>query len=384
MRNRKLWTGWALGLALGLVAVAGAGGCGARSLHYEPVVPEEEVATQITLEIYGDSDGTLRQTRTLDTEGPVVVEVDADQPFTEAPSYYVYARADGFYTELYYAVWGDTIDVDLDAVPELDDALAGVIFEGDDLAAHHYYANGAVVVEGPDGQEATLTTDGQGRFGLAGVAAGSYWLRVACDGETYRFEMTNGPTTDYADLVYYPNIFARAPNLYLYPETTTEVSVRLGFPQGGEVVVSEPPYADGWQVRVDPDGMIDDQWEYLFYEARLPRRVQTDRGWVLDGADLEAELRGLLTRLGFQGREIDDFVDYWTPELAGAAWWAAYPMEADALVTLQIDPAPVAVRRVWLYLQPLVAPVSLPEPLLPAPLDRQGFVAVEWGLVLGR
>jgi hypothetical protein len=359
-------------------------GCQARSLHYDPVSPAEGVATQITLEIYGDGDGVLRETQTLDTEGPVVVEVDADLPFTEAPSYYIYARAEGFYTELYYAVWGDTIDVDLDAVPEQPNALAGVVFEGDDFAAHLYYANREVVVEGPGGEEATLTTDDQGRFGLAGVAAGIYRLRVACEGETYSFEMTNGPGTDYADLLYYPNVYARAPNLYLYPETTTEVSVRLGFPLGGEVVVSEPPYGDGWQVQVAPDGTIDGQWGYLFYEARLPRRVQTARGWVLDGGDLEAELRALLARLGFRGREIDDFVAYWVPELAGAAWWAAYPMEPAELVTLHIDPDPRQVHRVWLYLEPLAGPVSLPEPALSGPLDREGFVAVEWGVVLGR
>lgn len=369
--------------AIILVTLAVAG-CKARSLHYDPVSPAEGVATQITLEIYGDGDGMLRETRILDTEGPVVVEVDADLPFAEAPSYYIYARAEGFYTELYYAVWGDTIDVDLDAVPDLPDALAGVIFEGDEYVAHQYYANREVVVEGPGGEEATLTTDDQGRFGLAGVAVGTYRLRLVSEGHPVSFEMTNGPGTDYADLLYYPNVYARAPNLYLYPETTTEVSVRLGFPLGGEVVESEPLYGDGWQVQVAPDGTIDGQWGYLFYEARLPRRVQTERGWVLDGSDLEAELRRLLTRQGFQGREIDDFVEYWVPELAGSSWWAAYPMEPAELVTLHIDPAPAQVRRVWLYLEPLAGPVSLPEPPLPAPLDREGFVAMEWGVVLGR
>jgi len=360
------------------------GGCKARSFHYDPVSPAEGVATQITLEIYGDGDGALRETRTVDTEGPVVVEVDADLPFAEAPSYYIYARADGFYTELYYATWGDTIGVDLDAVPDLPDALAGVIFEGDEYVAHQYYANQPVVVEGPGGEVATLTTDGQGRFGLAGVAGGDYWLQVPCEGHTYTFDMTNGASTDYADLLFYPNLYARAPNLYLYPETVTEVSVRLGFPQGGAVVVSEPPYGDGWQVQVAPDGIIDGQWGYLFYEARLPRRVQTEQGWVFDGGTVEADLRALLARLGFRGREIDDFVDYWVPHLETSPWWAAYPMEPEALVALTIDPVPLQVHRVWLYLVPLAGPVSLPEPTLPAPLDREGFVAVEWGVVLGR
>lgn len=369
---------------LWVAVVLFAAGCEARSFHYDPVTPAEGVATQITLEIYGDGDGVLRETRTLDTEGPVLIEVDADLPFAEAPSYYIYARADGYYTELYQVVWGESIDVDLDAVPELPDALAGVIFEGDEFVAHQYYAHQTVVVEGPGGAEATVTTDGHGRFGLAGVASGTYWVRVACEGETYSFDMSNGASTDYADLLFYPRVYARAPNLYLYPETTTDVSVRLGFPAGGEVVVSEPPYDDGWQVQVAPDGTIDGEWGYLFYEARLPRRVQTARGWVLDGGDLEAELRGLLTRLDIRGREIDDFVEYWVPELVGASWWAAYPMAPAELVTLRIEPAPRRVHRVWLYLEPLAAPVSLPAPAQVETLDRQGFVAVEWGVVLGR
>ncbi len=376
MRIQRLFVMFTLVLAMA--------GCEARSLHYDPVSPAEGVATQITLEIYGDGDGVLRETRTLDTEGAVVVEIDADQPFTEAPSYYVYARADGFYTELYTVTWGGTIDVDLDAVPELPDALAGVIFEGDDFQAHQYYADQTVAVRGPDGAETTVTTDAQGRFGLAGVAPGTYRLRVTCDGERYDFELENGASTDYSDLVFYPIEYARAPNLYLYPETTTEVSVRLGFPQGGEVWVSDPPYDDGWQVTVDPDGIIDEAWGFLFYEARLPRRVQTDQGWVLGGGGLEAQLRNLLSRLGFQGREIDDFVEYWIPELGSADWWAAYPMEPEALVTLNIDPAPRRIHRVWLYLEPLTGPVSLPEPAATGPVDREGFFAAEWGVVLGR
>lgn len=371
-------------LSLMLMAGLSWAACETRSLHYDPVSPVEGEATQITLEIYGDGDGALRETRVVDAEGPVLVEVAADAPFTEPPSYYIYARAAGFYTELYYAVWGDTIDVDLDRVDEQPDALAGVIFEGDDFAAHQYYAHQAVEVRGPDGAEATVTTDHQGRFGLAGLAPGTYRLRVRCEGESFDFDMVNGVSTDYADLLFYPFEYARAPNLYLYPESTTQVSVRLGFPQGGAVWQSEPPYGDGWQVSVDPSGIIDGRWGYLFYEARLPRRVQRERGWVVGGDDVEGELRGLLSGLGFRGRESDDFVDTWVPELAGTDWWAAYPMEPEALVTLEIEPPPRRVHRVWLYLEPLAGPVSLPEPTLDVPTDRAGFFAAEWGVVLGR
>jgi len=368
-----------------LVAMLAAGaGCKSRSLHYDPVIPEDGVATDITLEVYSDGWGTLVETISLDSEGAVVIEPDEEQPFSEPPQYYIYARAAGYYTELYLCSWGQTIDVDLDAVPQLPDALTGVIFEGDDYFAHSYFANGTVEVEGPDGEFATITTDNQGRFGLADVAAGRYLFTVSCEGEphSHLFELQNTASTDYEDIVFYPDMFARAPNLYLYPETTTDISVTLDFPLGGRVVESEPPYGDGWRVRVDPDGLIDGRYGYLFYEAKLPRRVQTERGWVLDGRELEDALRGLLIKLGFRGLEVEDFVEYWVPELTGFPWLAVYPLEPEALVTLTITPAPERMRRVLLLIRPLEHPLSLPAPPTPEPLSRQGYTAFEWGVVL--
>ncbi|MFH2006789.1 MAG: hypothetical protein ABI333_09415 [bacterium] len=357
--------------------------CKPRALHYDAVTPGDGVATDITLEVYSDGWGTLVETISLDTEGAVVIEPYEEQPFSEPPQYYVYARAAGYYTELYLCSFGETIDVDLDVVPQRPDALAGVIFQGDDYFAHSYFANRTVEVEGPDGEYATISTDHQGRFGLAGVAAGRYLFTVSCEDEphSHTFELQNTAATDYDDFVFYPDMFARAPNLYLYPETTTDISVTLDFPLGGQVVESEPPYWDGWRVRVDPDGLIDGRFGYLFYEAKLPRRAQTEQGWVLDGRELDTALRGLITRLGFRGREVDDFVEYWAPELTGFPWLAVYPLEPESLVTLTITPAPERIRRVLLLVRPLEHPLSLPAPPTPEPLSREGYTAFEWGVV---
>lgn len=384
----------------GLVALCAAtiallGACGSRSLGEPPVTPEPAVATDITVEIWSDGYGTLVETRTLAAEGPMPVDPVETNPYSEPPQYYVFARAPGFFTELYLATWGDVVDVDLDAVPDLPAGVAGVVFHGDPFFAPCYYASERLgfTRPGPDGppsyeQDLPMTfqrTDGQGRYGLEGLDLGQWLMVFTAGDEEQVFTLENGAGTDYQDVIFYTDMIARAPNLYLYPPATADVRVTLGFPQGGRVVASEPPYPEGgWQVRIAPDGLVDGRFPYLFYEAALPFRVQTREGWVLPGDDLAAGLTTLLGGLGFEGREIDDFLETWVPELEGEPFLALYPQAADALVTLDVAPRPDHLRRVWLLARPFAAPPALPEPApLPA-LARDGFTAVEWGVILDR
>ena len=160
--------------------------------------------------------------------------------------------------------------------------------------------------------------------------------------------------------------------------------MRLGFPVGGEVVLSDPPYEHGWDVTVDPDGTIDGEHPYLFYEARLPYRVQREYGWLLAADQLESGLAKVLERYGFVEREISDFLDFWLPLMTDAPYYGIHPMAADELVTLRISPTPDRLRRLWLFMEPRDAPVTFAPPRLPAPLPRDGFTAVEWGAFLGR
>ena len=368
-----------LGLFLGL------GGCdsgGAAPFDTDPVDPLPGVATQITLSIYSDGWGDLLETQSATTEGPVVIDVYEDQPYTDPATYYVYAEASGFYTELYNCTKGEAIDVDLDAVPDAPNTVTGVIFATQSFFSDCYYANQTLAVTGPDGST-TLTTDAQGRFGLGNVALGTYTFRWSFQGEDFSAQVVNTAGTDYQDIFFAEPMQMAAPNLYLYPLSTTTVDVTLGFPQGGHVTESEPPYGDGWHVRVDPAGWINGEHGYLFYETSVPQQADTDAGWLLDGADFEGELRSLLTRYGFLGREIDDFVAFWGPRLGGSPWYAVYPQVAESLVTLDITPAPDRIRRVLFLIRPLDFALSLPAPPAPAPFPRDGFVALEWGVLVG-
>ena len=199
--------------------------------------------------------------------------------------------------------------------------------------------------------------------------------------EMFTFEITNTSGTDYAEFSFRYSDIIRAPNIYLYPEEETDVLVQLDFPSGGHVLLSQPPYGAGWQVHVTPDGIIDGQYEYLFYEAALDVPMNTTNGWVIDGNDLEGEFRSLMAELGFAGREIDDFVDFWVPELAGEPWYAIYPQDADAMVQLDIFPPPDCVLRAFFLILPSNKELSIPAPPDPPPFTREGFTVVEWGVI---
>ena len=107
-------------------------------------------------------------------------------------------------------------------------------------------------------------------------------------------------------------MIAYKPNIYLYPGKKCKLDVSLAFPQGGEVVKSIPDYPGEWDnIKVKPNGMIDNEFEYLFYEAALPDRWQVDEGWSVMINDLEKFFRKNMAEHGFIENEINDFINYW-------------------------------------------------------------------------
>ena len=346
--------------------------------------PEDGVATDILLSVYSNGYGTLLDTVRLETEGEIVIDVEEENPFSDPPAYYIYATATGYYTELYFCSKGESITVDLDRVPNAAASMTGVVFATRPFDADCYYANRSVYLRGnwPYNHDpgVTVMTDSLGRYGLTGVDLGPWALIPNDAGLDQVFDLINTIGTDYSDIFFLEAIQVLAPNLYLYPETETGVSVTLDFPSDGYVTVSEPEYGDGWNVNVTPDGFIDGAYGYLFYEATVVMPLQSSVGWMLDGKHLERELRVLLGSLGFEGRAIDDFVEYWVPRLAGSAWYAFYPQDAEQMSILNISPVPDKVLRALFVIRPLRQPIPVTAPVV-TPLVRDGFTAVEWGVI---
>jgi len=179
-------------------------------------------------------------------------------------------------------------------------------------------------------------------------------------------------------------LLVRKPNIYLYPEEECRLSVSLGFPQGGDVVISDPPYPHAWlDITVTPDGRIDNTYDYLFYEASVPDLWQREQGWVISREDLSGFFSENLNTYGFNSREIDDFLEYWIPLLKSSPYYAIHPQHTshiDDVITLNISKTPDSILRLFYVIKEVSEVKTLPEPVIPE-FDRVGFTVTEWGVI---
>ncbi|HSA32356.1 MAG TPA: carboxypeptidase-like regulatory domain-containing protein [bacterium] len=346
----------------------------------------DDVATGISLAVRSNGWGTLLDTLTMDTEGTITLNVPEENPYYgETPSYFIYETANGFFTRYAYAEFGDTITVDLDPVMP-DNLINGNLF-----MVQHYFgptalANTAITVTDTNGATiGCFTTDGTGRF-IINLPAGDYKFQFT-DMDMMLYDeavSTTGPG-DYLDLRIMAEAQVDKPNIYLYPPETIDVSVTLGFPQGGFVTTSIPAYGDGWEVTVTPDGIVDDVYGYLFYEAQTPDLSQYREGWTIATEELEQFFRGNLAAYGFAGREIEDFIDWWIPRLTDGPCYDIYPQtsaDIDPLITLDIIPAPDSVQRLFYTVRATGdCAAHLDTPVIES-FIRDGFTVLEWGVIL--
>ncbi len=344
-----------------------------------------DIATDLSLTVYSNGWGTLLANLTMGTEGTITLDVPEEDPYNgDTPSYFIYETAVGFFTEFTFAQFGDTITVDLD--PIMPAQVNGHIFMAQTYFGPTALANTTVTVSHANGTAiGCFTTDGDGRFVINLPAGGYQFAFTDMDSSMYdEYVETTGPG-DYLDLLIPAQAQVDKPNIYLYPTELIDISVTLGFPQGGFVTTSIPAYGGSWEVTVTPDGIIDGAYGYLFYEAQTPDLSQYRNGWTVATAGLEQFFRGNLAAYGFAGREVEDFIDWWIPRLTDGPCYDVYPqtaVEIAPFITLNIVPAPDSVQRL-LYTVRATGDCAahLDEPII-EPFIRDGFTVLEWGVVV--
>ena len=177
--------------------------------------------------------------------------------------------------------------------------------------------------------------------------------------------------------------FYRKPVIYLYPEKTMDVSVKLDY--AGDLTVTYPIYDGGWQVTAQPDGTLTNhadgmEYSYLFWEGTGDARYDMNSGFVVKGEDTAGFLQEKLSELGLTPAEYNEFIVYWPPNMQGNPWHlitfqtSVYTEQAK----LHIEPEPDSVSRVFMAYRALEKPVEMPEPILSS-MPRKGFTVVEWG-----
>lgn len=186
------------------------------------------------------------------------------------------------------------------------------------------------------------------------------------------------PPCDTCVLVYKPNI-------YFFPEQAVQLDVKLEFPLGGRVIKSEPLYQSGWNVRVDTTGLIDERYDFLFYESVQPDVWQHEQGWCVKKEDLHVFFESNLKEYGFGKKEISDFTDYWIPIFSKSTYYLIYPQTKsiiDKAIKLSVSIQPDRILR----LHYLVKATDAFDGTIKAPaieeFRREGFYITEWGVVL--
>jgi len=180
-------------------------------------------------------------------------------------------------------------------------------------------------------------------------------------------------------------IMVYKPNIYIYPTEQIDLSVKLSFPLGGKVVTSIPEYGTGWNINVDTSGMINNSYSYLFYESTQPDIWQRNYGWIIQTDKLELFFRQNMADYGFNGREVDDFIEYWIPRLNDYPIYSIYPQVKsiiDDAIQLDLSVQPDNILRLFYVIK---GDNQIQDKLTEPTIDkfkREGYFVTEWGVIL--
>jgi hypothetical protein len=180
------------------------------------------------------------------------------------------------------------------------------------------------------------------------------------------------------------------PVIYLYPEKTQKVSVKV-MPSGG-FTKTEPDYGSGWNVIADPMSRIKNladgkTYSYLFWEGKSNAMYQMSNFGFVAGLDgLENLLNEKLSLLGLNQKEIADFKEFWLSKMLSENkpyYFVTFvpQRKIDEIAPLEINPQPDTVIRVLMDYKGLDQKIVAPEYEIKTP-ERKGFTAVEWGGML--
>lgn len=171
------------------------------------------------------------------------------------------------------------------------------------------------------------------------------------------------------------------PNIYIYPEETTPVTVTFRYPGG--LTKTIPDYSGNWSVIADPDGKLHDgekDWDFLFYECITDvSDLSFEEGYMIAADNRYEQLAQLIASYGFNEQETKDFADFWDEKLEKGVGYAVYPMlteVVDELMPVEVLPAPANLSRLWFAFQKEGTPEREASPVV---FDRDGYAVLEWG-----
>lgn len=177
---------------------------------------------------------------------------------------------------------------------------------------------------------------------------------------------------------------ADKPVIYLYPTETTDVTVKLGYPE--KLTCTYPKYENEWSVTANPNGSLIDkktgkELYSLYWEGKQAPNLGFNEGFCVEGKDTAEFLDNKLTELGLNYKEREEFIIYWLPKMEGNKYNLirfATSEEIEEYMPLEISTQPDTIIRVYMQFKAVDQKEDIQEQKLTTPA-RNGFVAVEWG-----
>lgn len=178
------------------------------------------------------------------------------------------------------------------------------------------------------------------------------------------------------------------PVIYLYPEAKTQIKLKVNYK--GDLTVTYPEYKDGWNVIAEPDGKLINtkdslEYSYLFWEGRddgpAPQKVLYKDGFIVKGDSVHIFLQQKLDEIGLLPKEYNEFIVFWYPILKVNKYnfiHFAVGAEYDEISTMDVDPKPDAMLRVFMYYKEVKEFKTINSQKF-EPFVRTGFTLVEWG-----
>lgn len=216
--------------------------------------------------------------------------------------------------------------------------------------------------------------------GVARKSIDDYWANLG----TITWTDDYGTTIMYNNQAYEPLAECGKPVIYLYPEKTTTVSVKVG----ASVTKSEPTYNSGWTAIAEPTGKLivgGKVFDSLFWEGvGKGEYPNITSGTVVANGDIKSTVTSQLSYIGLNTKETADFLEFWMPKMPTTPYvrlsWLQN-RDMNILAPLTISPTPNSMIRVFLDFEGLDHSISLPAQKL-VPMARNGFTVVEWGGLL--
>jgi hypothetical protein len=175
--------------------------------------------------------------------------------------------------------------------------------------------------------------------------------------------------------------------IYLYPEIGQEVVLSVDFE--GEMTSLYPEYNfnNQWRVWAEPDGTLKDPekeriYYGLYWEGEAKQAFEIESGFVIAGSETAQFLEEKLILLGLNDKEPNEMIVYWLPRMQGNAFNLIHfqTVQYAEQVPLNVHPKPDTQIRIMMLFKPLDAFIEIQEQALPEkPVERKGFVLVEWG-----